>query len=322
MGRGPTNRIVREAFITGPKTAERVQRLNAAALEREILPVVGISGTGKDRFLDWWWQQGCADKKFAGDDLVSPHDIIVVEARPARATTISVSCLLMNAIWHALLELQRARENGELPKPVREFRSLKTDRQLVSLMDDGIARLMRILDPLAIVVLDAHLLDSTALNHVLKFRMSPQRGKPLVARRALILCSTEDVEARTTGPLGKLMDKTEQLRRAWYYRLVFPRLNETPKDEHGKDDEQAATEFDQIMVRLLRQNLNAVFGADVDQVQCLEDFATWTTASWHFIVDLVGVLDVCLGPVRNEEPRQVTEAVMTCVKEKWLKRTS
>lgn len=320
MMRGLTEKIVREAFVTGPKTAERVQRLNKAVLDCEILPVVGVSGTGKDRFLDWWHQAGCADKRFAGDDLVSPHEIIMVEARPARATTISVSCLLMSSIWHALLELQRAREHGEPPRPVRAFRSLKTDRQLASLMDEGIAPLMRILDPQAIVVLDAHLLDSTALNHVLTFRRSPERGKPLVARRALILCGTEDVEARTTGKIGKLMEKTEQLRCAWYQRMVFPRLNEIPKDEHGNDRDDEATEFDEIMVRLLLQNLNANFGSEVDATQCLEDFATWTTANWHFMVELVTVLDTCLGPRRDGAPRQLTESVLTCVRKKWLER--
>jgi hypothetical protein len=322
MGRGPTSRINREAFIMGPKTAERVQRLNAAVLEREILPVVGVSGTGKDRFLDWWWQQGCAQEKFAGTDLVSPEDILLVRARAVKNTSIPASCFLMNAIWHALLELQRARENGEQPRPVGNPRSLKTERQLVSLIDDMIMPLMDRLDPLAIGVLDAHLLDSTAINWLLALRAPLRRGRPPIARRALILCGTEDVEARTTGPLGKLMDKTEHLRRAWYHQLVFPRLNETPKDKDGKDDEYAATEFDQIMARLLRQNLNAVFGADVDASQCLEDFARWTTANWHFMVDLVGILDECLGPQPERGPRILTAKVKECVSKKWVARTA
>jgi hypothetical protein len=224
----------------------------------------------------------------------------------------------MNALWHALLELQRARENGEPPRPVQNPRSLKTDRQLVSLIDDAIAPLLDRLDPLAITVLDAHLLDSTALNWLLHLRAPPQRGKPLVARRALILCGTEDVNAKKTGPLGRLMEKTEQLRHAWYRKLVFRPLNEQAEPANGT----GVTEFDQIMVRLLRQNLNAVFGDEVDAEQCLEDFATWSTASWHFIVDLVEILDQCLGPIRDSQPRQITASVMTCVKQTWVERTS
>lgn len=322
MRRSPTSKIVREAFVTSPSTAERVQRLNTAAWEREILPVVGVSGTGKDRFLDWWWQQGCAEQRFAGNETIQPDDIILVEARPAQATTISVSCLLMNAIWNALLELQRARENGEPPQPVREFRSLKTDRQLASLMDDGIARLLRQLDPLAIVILDAHLLDSTALNHALKLRLSPERGKPLVARRGLILCGTEDVEARTMGAMGKLLDKTDQLRRAWYHRLVFPRLNELPKNERGEATGDETTEFDHIIVGLLRQNLKTTFGDDIDIAECLHDFERWTDANWHFIVELVDILDNCLGPQPHYGTRVLTASVKACVQKKWVTRTS
>jgi hypothetical protein len=318
MGRGPTSRINREAFIIGPKTAERVQRLNTAVLACAVLPVVGVSGTGKDRFLDWWWKHGGTNTQFAGDNLVSPDDIILIRARTARSTTIPGSCFLMNALWHALLELQRARENGEPPRPVQNPRSLKTDRQLVSLIDDAIAPLLDRLDPLAITVLDAHLLDSTALNWLLHLRAPPQRGKPLVARRALILCGTEDVNAKKTGPLGRLMEKTEQLRHAWYRKLVFRPLNEQAEPANGT----GVTEFDQIMVRLLRQNLNAVFGDEVDAEQCLEDFATWSTASWHFIVDLVEILDQCLGPIRDSQPRQITASVMTCVKQTWVERTS
>lgn len=188
-------------------------------------------------------------------------------------------------------------------------------------MDEGIAPLMRILDPQAIVVLDAQLLDSTAPNHVLTFRRSPERGRPLVARRALIRCGTEDVEARTTGKMGKLMEKTEHLRCAWYQRMVFPRLNEIPKAEHGNDRDDEATEFDEILVRLLLQNLNANVGSAVDATQCFEDFATWTTANWHVLVELVTVLDTWLGPRRADAPRQLTESVLTCMHKNWLERT-
>ncbi|NJK79538.1 MAG: hypothetical protein HC893_11870 [Chloroflexaceae bacterium] len=67
---------------------------------------------------------------------------------------------------------------------------------------------------MVIAVLDAQLLDTTALNWLLDVRTPLRRGRPAIARRALILCGTEDVDAKMSGPIGKMMDKTEQLRRA------------------------------------------------------------------------------------------------------------
>lgn len=86
--RPPTSKINREAFIIGPKTKERVKRLNEAVHDCEILPVVGIGGTGKKHFLDWWWQDGCANPAFAEDHPVQ-DDMIMVRARSATSTSIS-----------------------------------------------------------------------------------------------------------------------------------------------------------------------------------------------------------------------------------------
>ena len=72
---------------------------------------------------------------------------------------------------------------------------------------------------------------------------------------------------------------------------------------------------------MLLQNLNATFGDTVDPNQCLDNFETWTTANWHCIVELVTVLDACLGPRQNNPQRHLTTAVLTCVQETWLKRT-
>lgn len=311
MVHGPTNKMQREAFIRGPKTAERVQRLNDAVFERSIIPVIGASGTGKDRFLDWWWQQGCADATYAGNNIVSTDDIILVRVRAARSTTIPVAGFLMNGLWHALLELRRARENGDRIRPVAHLRALKTESQLVSLIDDAIMPLLDELDPVAIAVLDTHVLDETALNWLLDLRMPVQRGRPLVAKRALILCGTEDVTAQSRGPIAKMMDKTEVLRRAWFERLVFQRM----------DADVESDEFERIMTKLLRQNLNAIFGEGTDAGGYLDEYAAWTTTNWYLIEELVRVLDTCLGPARNDEPRVITEAVMTCVRQTWLKRT-
>lgn len=311
MTLGATRRIDRKAFITGPKTAERVQRLNTAVLDCEILPVVGETGTGKDRFLDWWWQQGCANAKFAGDMPINSDDIVLIRARAAQSTTIPVACFLMNALWHALLEGQRAREHGEPTRAVHHLRALKTESHLVSLIDHAIAPLLDMLDPLAIVVLDAQLLDSTSINWLLDLRTPLRRGQPLIAERALMLCGTEDVHAKTLGRIGKLMDKTEELRQAWYRRLVFERMH----------TEVTSDEFDRIMVRLIRHNLDAVFSDEASAAPYLEEFAAWTTTNWHLIDELANMLDRCLGPRREDGPRRLTEPVMACVREQWLKRT-
>jgi hypothetical protein len=112
------------------------------------------------------------------------------------------------------------------------------------------------------------------------------------------------------------MDQSEMLRQVWYNRLVFERM----KEEDWESDEPG--EFELVMARLIRKNLNAVFSEDVDADECVEEFAQVTVRNWHLLVELVKVLDTCLGPIRNEQSREITSAVMDCMRKKWLKRTS
>lgn len=87
-------------------------------------------------------------------------------------------------------------------------------------------------------------------------------------------------------------------------------------------EEEERQEFDQVMVRLLRQNLNAVFGRDIDSDECRDTFRQWTTTNWHMIVELAVILDTCLGPIQDNSPRQLTAAVVRCVEKKWVEHTS
>jgi hypothetical protein len=305
-------RVERQAFVAGPKTAERVQRLNKAVRDCAILPVVGDRGSGKHRFLQWWWQGGCADAAFTGNQgqgALYPDDIVFVSATPSPSSALPVTCVLMSDMEVRLEEIKRAREQGEPPRPLGRAQKIRTDAELRSLLNKTILPLIEELDPRAIVITHAQHLDWRALPWLLELRTPLNLYHAPIAERALILCGTEDVQAKSAGPFRKLMTREQgsEFSLAWRDRLEF-----RPMEPLG--------EFIDVMLTVIEQNLQAAFGDDIDEDVCLQDFGEWTEVNWRLLVRLVEILDECLGPQPEQGPRLLTAKVKECAHQMWLKR--
>jgi hypothetical protein len=305
-------RVERQAFVAGPKTAERVQRLNKAVQDCAILPVAGGRGSGKHRFLQWWWQGGCANAVFTGNQghfALCPDDIVFVSATPSPSSTLPVICVLMSDMEARLEEIKRAREQGEPPKPLGRAQKIRTDAELRSLLNKTILPLIEELDPRAIVVTHAQHLGWRALPWLLELRTPLNLYHEPIAERALILCGTEDVQAKSAGPFRKLMTREQgsEFSLAWRERLEF-----RPMEPLG--------EFIDVMLTLIEQNLQAAFGDDVDEDTCLQDFGEWTQVNWRLLVRLVEVLDECLGAQPEQGSRILNAKVKECAYKKWVGR--
>jgi hypothetical protein len=300
------NRLELEAFIAGPATHDRVKRLNEAVHNRAILPIVGQSGSGKNRFSDWWAQEGCASAEFAEGTAITPDDIVLVNAQPSPVSSVPIACVVFTRLWRALQEIERARYNGE---PRRVLGRVKpcTERHVLSVIDDNVLPLLDELMPQAIVVPNAQNLDKRTFSHLLELRSPFRRNRPRIALRALILCASVEDRSGEGSKFGKLLSDFGETRVAWSNRMLFP----LPEGR----------EFVAVMLRLIHQNLCAEVGDDVDEQRMYEDLAIWTNCNWWLMRELVIVLDRALGPRRDDRPRIITRQVLEQARQPWLERS-
>ncbi|NJN65892.1 MAG: hypothetical protein HC884_03840 [Chloroflexaceae bacterium] len=296
-----------DQYITTAQTAARVQRLNQAVLDLEVLPVIGGSGSGKRAFLEWWWQGGCADTEFAGDYPINSHEILLVRARHPGSSASVVSDVL-TGLEVALKELERANMNGELPQPLMNPRTLRTQGQLSSLMRHTIKPLMDKLNPQAIVMLEAHYLDTPALHDLIELYAPTRRTSLRRPERGLILCGNTETTEKVATPFRKVLKTTGFTRAALPDAMVYAPLADR-------------TEFAQIITRLVRQNLQAVPAEDLPMKEIAARFSEWTDKEWLLIRTLAYIADRCLGKQRGDEPRQFTRNVLECIEQTWVKRT-
>lgn len=299
-------RLDLEAFITSSETRKRVQRLNEAVFARAILPIVGPRGAGKDRFLDWWVQEGCADIQFAEDARIKPEAIVFINAQPGPVSSVPVGCVVFTRLWRALQELERAPFNGETRRPLGRTRPCN-ESHVLGVIDDEVAPLLDQLLPQAIVIANAQHLDKTTLSYLLELRSPLRRTSPPLALRSLILCASTEDAAGEGSKFAKLLSNHGETSSLWKQRMVFPLLR--------------GREFVEVMLELINQNLHAKVGDDVDEKQMHEDFAIWTGFNWWLVRELVIVLDRILGPRRDGQSRVITPKVLEQVRRTWVERS-
>jgi len=295
-----------DQYITTAQTAARVQRLNQAVLEMDVLPIIGGSGSGKRAFLEWWWRGGCADTEFAGDYPISSHEILLVRARHPGSSASVVSDVL-TGLEVALKELERAKMNGEPPQPLMDTRTLRTPAQLASLMRRTICPLIDKLCPQAIVVLEAQYLNVPALNDLIELYAPMRRTSMRRPERGLILCGNTETPDKVATPFRTVMKAAGFTRAALPDAMVYEPLADRK-------------EFAQIIARLVRNNLHAVPAADLPMNEIAARFNEWAGRDWFLLRTMARVADTCLGTQRGDAPRPFTRKVMDCIEQTWLKR--
>jgi len=299
-----------QAFVETKYTYERALRLNEAVSDCDIILMAGGSGAGKDGFLDWWWQHGASRKELPEDCRIISTDIVYINLAPAPSKSVPMTCVTFSMIWDALCAIERAVEGGDLARPRGRTRSWHTEGQFLTLFHDNVLPMVtKYVQPRAIVVGDAQFLDESALLWLLKLRTFAEFGRPRLARHALMLCARVEPDEVESSKFATLMNQVSDTRTAWPKKLL---LSPMSNDEFGL-----------IIATLVRRNLNAIFGSDVNAKSATIEFGTWTAKDWRLLVELVKVLDKALGPDKaSGEPRILTQAVMERVRELWLKRSN
>ncbi len=299
--------IQRDAFVISAPMKERVRRLNQAVRDCELLFVLAPSGSGRDRFFDWWWQEGCVHPEVAGDQSINANDVILVSLTPPPSRSVPPTCVAFMKIWRGLQELERAAAAGQRPQLTGKPRSWFTEQQSLSLVYDFALPLDDDLQPQAYVLLNGEYLDKTVWRYLLELRSPIQRGTPHLARRSLIICASVDPAAAEDSKFAKMISEVPELRAAWPRRMVIDLMD--------------APEFQEVLLRLVRQNLNAVFAEEVDQDGVIQEAANWTQGAWRLLTEqLIRIVDEELGPAKRDAPRVLTKAVWGRVRKRWEKR--
>jgi hypothetical protein len=294
------------AFVVPPGTKERVYSLNQAVCDCAVLPVQGVAGTGKDRFIDWWHLNGAQSERLPESFRVAPDDIVQIALEPSPASAIPMICVAFSMLWFALRVLDSRMRGVSIEYSTHRQRSFSTEQQFLSLYHDSIVPIIWKLQPRAIVVSNAHLLDERTLHWLLHLRMFAYDDRPRIARHALILIAKiTDYDA---GKFADLMNKSDETKVVWPNRLDFRPLNDG--------------DFQQMIVGICAQNLKALFAPDIDQGAALDRFAQWTGKNWWLITEFVKLLDQMLGPsLSSGEPRRITQTVVEAVERQWIQRT-
>ncbi len=301
-------RVQRDAFVLSPQMHERVRRLNQAVHDRELLFVLAPDGSGKDRFFDWWWQEGCSDAAINGNMQLDSHELVLITMVPPPSSSVPPVSVLFTKLWDALKELVCAASTGQRPQLTGKTRSWITDGQVLTLVHKYVNPLVSELEPQAFVILNGEYLDKRCWPYLLELRSPIQRGRPRLAQRALIVCASVDPAEAGDSKFGKMVNEVKELRAAWPNRL-----------EIGLMD---VDEFVPVMLTLIRRNLNTIFGKDVDQDAILQEAAAWTQAEWRLTTEqLLPIVDQELGTAGNE-PRVLTKKVWDRVRTRWQKRRS
>lgn len=299
-------RLDLEAFITGPETGNRVRRLNEAVANRAILPVVGPRGSGKDRFLTWWVQEGCMSREYASDARIKPDDIVLVNALPGPASSVPIGCVVFTRLWRALQEVERTRYNGEQRRQLGYTKAC-IESHVLSVIDDNVAPLMDELLPQALVISNAQYLDKRTLSYLLELRSPLKRTGTRIPMLSLILCTSVEDSSGEGSRFGKLLSAFGEADIPWKKRMLFPIMD--------------SREFVAVMLRLIDMNLDAKVGDDVVKTQMYDEFATWTDCNWWLVRELVLVLDRALGPRRDDQRRIITGKVLEEVQRTCLERS-
>jgi hypothetical protein len=233
--------------------------------------------------------------------------MVMISLTQPPSGSVPPACVVFTKLWHGLQEIDRARSVSQYVRPTGKPRSWFTEQQSLSLIYDYVHPLIDELDPHAIVVLNGEYLDKRCWPYLLELRSPLQRNKPLIAQRALIVCASVEPATAGESKFGKLVNDIKELRPYWPKHLAIELMD--------------GEEFIEVMVSLIRKNLNAVFDESVDQDELLHEAAEWTQAEWRLITtQLIPIIDAELGAAKGDAPRIVTKKIWERVRDRWKKR--
>ena len=178
---------------------------------------------------------------------------------------------------------------------------------MLSLIYEHVHPLFEQLQPQAVVITNAHLLDKQTIELLLELRRPTRRGYSLIPRCALILCAQTPLGNDTDSQWSKLLNTVSETRAAWPNHLQYNSLT--------------VNEFGIVMLTIVEENLNAKFASGLDPQTTLQLFGKWTHANWWLIEQLIIKLDTALGSMQQGKPRLVTQAVVEQVQKVWLERS-
>ncbi|KAB8140070.1 hypothetical protein F8S13_25695 [Chloroflexia bacterium SDU3-3] len=294
---------LRDAFVVLPHHQERARLLNTAVLECAIVPIVGASGSGKTRFLHWWWQAACADQRMVGPTTVQPEEIIFIRAQSLGTSGIPILSVVLTQLFVALQELNCLLTEQRIPHRSGKPRSLYSKRQIASLLHEEIAPLFAEVQPQAIVITSAEVLDDETLTALLHLRRVVRRGYTYKPTCGLVLCARVEPEKIEDSRFSALLNRSPETRTAW--------------PDHLTIDLMSVRECGLVLMKIIQEHLQATFAPDVDPRQTLITFGRWTDLNWWLVEQLVQKLDYVLGPIRGEQKRIITHEVVDKVQSLW-----
>src|SRR5262245_23275168 len=109
-----------------------IMRPGKAVYDCAILPIQGISGICKDRFIDWWRLHSAQSKRLPETMRVVPEDIVQIELEPSPPSTIPM-CVAFWMLWFQLRVLDARLRGMPIESPTRRLRSFSTQQHFLSL---------------------------------------------------------------------------------------------------------------------------------------------------------------------------------------------
>lgn len=245
----------------------RALTLNEAVRDCDIAIMLGGVGAGKDRFLDWWRQSGAAHSRIPQELRVSSADVVLINLVPAPRSSLPIACVALSMIWDSLKALDRAADGSVLTRPSGRTKHWYTEVQFLSLFFDNVLPLVKTLQPRAVVIGNAQYLEKRALHWLLLLRTFGEQGHALLPRHALILSAQVEPGGEESSDFARLMNGHGETKLAWPRKLLLSPMS--------------LNEFVTIVVTLVRRNLDAIFGSDVDPNELAKEFYAWTRGDWR-----------------------------------------
>lgn len=279
--------ITKKAFVELPSTNAVIPVLERAVRSKTICPLVGLSGTGKDRLVE--------HVLTGGSKLVQPHEALIVGlVAPIKRSfgkeriTTPMACIAFSRLSH---ELQRRACPIEQTKYAhRQQRlALYTERDFLLLFNRVQTEIER-WKPRVIAFLNMELSDTSLFDWIMELR------NPRSPQFALILSARMEEHATPDEPLARILNSSPAAKEGSTKPIVLTPLTES--------------DFRQALAQLLYLNLNAEFAAEVDADQVASLFWNRTNGNWWRIERLATLLDEELGAENGRGPRIITQAII------------
>jgi hypothetical protein len=280
--------ISKKAFVKLPRTDALVPLLERAIHSKTICPLVGLSGTGKDRFVE--------HVLTGGSKLMQPQEALIVSlVAPVKRSlgqerlATPMACIAFSRLWHELQKQAFSPSHITLSGRREQHLALYTERQFLMLFNKVQAEIER-RKPRVIALLNTELADTSLFDWIMELR------NPRNPQFALILSARLEEHATPDEPLGTILNSSSAAKEGSTKPIVLTPLTEV--------------DFRLALAHLLYLNLNAEFAADVDADQAATLFWNRTNGNWWRIDRLVTVLDEELGSEGGRGARIITQDII------------